>query len=70
MQLHVVRVEEILPGVEIFVDDQPDGFVVWVRADVMTEAAAHLLEAALNLSIMYWRRCARGAGARGGLRAV
>jgi hypothetical protein len=56
MRVRVVRVA-CLPGeLSVFVDDQPDGLIIWVLEKDYSADAATLLEVAFNTVVCYWAR--------------
>lgn len=56
MRVRVVRVACLPGGVSIFVDDQPDGLIIWVLERDYSADAATLLEVAFNVTVCYWIR--------------
>lgn len=68
MMVRVVRVASLPGGISMFVDDQPDGLVIWVLEKDYTTHQTAMLEAAFNVAVWYWTR--KPAGSRTNLRAV
>lgn len=69
MRVRVVRVACLPGGLSIFVDDQPDGLIIWVLEQDFSANAAKLLQAAFNMAVCYWER-KPNADRRPSLRAV
>lgn len=51
MRVRVVRVACLPGGLSIFVDDQPDGLIIWVLEQDFSANAAKLLQAAFNMAV-------------------
>lgn len=69
MLVRVVRVPALPGGISIFVDDHPDGLILWVLQSEWPELTAMVLELALNVTRTHWTRNAATA-MRASLRAV
>jgi hypothetical protein len=56
MRVRAVRVAHLPGGLSIFVDDQPDGLIIWMLEEDYSAEAAVLLESAFNTVVCYWTR--------------
>lgn len=56
MRVCVRRVPAMPHNIEVWVDDQPDAFVVNVDENLSAERQAEVLEAAFNMTVEHWHR--------------
>lgn len=70
MRVQVLRVSGMPYNTQIWVDDQPQKFTVYIDEALITEAGVRVLEIVLNYSIQFWGRLPDSEGQRPTLRPV
>jgi hypothetical protein len=56
MSVQVLRVSDMPYNVEVWVDDSPDLFTVYIDKGLITERGATALEAVLRKHVVGWQR--------------
>lgn len=56
MLVRMVRMPYLPGGVTAIYDGQPDGLVIWVQEDAISERAALMMERLYSVAVHYWQR--------------
>lgn len=56
MQVRIQRASGMPHGVQLFIQDEPDFFIVWIDHSLISEEGAQLLGDILTFSVRNWNR--------------